>query len=299
MCFNWSNPFRPCVWGAALPPARQHKVNHNWSSASNREFAVNLSQADTKAERLLCLLHINSKTKWGGCATDWRKQNVNHIFSRVSFLCFGLIGFTSSNFFCLLCHHLSSSFFIYSSHTFSTSFVQLAPLAPSPPCRPSFCLCPPIFHLLLCNEIQMSLLDLSVPHWDQKTAATLLKTTLFLSLLSLRQLISQFLVNLITLIPGDIAGNFYAKCVRTYERVCSFSRSWQIRVTCRSYRSTSWTETKLFISLRTPLSVSCSLSAFSNIHYFSFVLSFLPLSSDHPSPSLSSAHNIAAFIFMF
>lgn len=56
-------------------------------------------------------------------------------------------------------------------------------------------------------------------------------------------------------------------------------------VTCCSYLWGSWTVTKLFISLHTPLSVSRSLSAFLITQYFSFVLSF-PLSA---SPFLSAS----------
>lgn len=56
----------------------------------------------------------------------------------------------------------------------------------------------------------MSLLDLAAQPRDQKTAATLLKSPLSLSLTCL---ISQFLVNLITLVPVDTAGNFYANHV--------------------------------------------------------------------------------------
>lgn len=101
-------------------------------------------------------------------------------------------------------------------------------------------------------------------------------------------LISPSLVNLITLISGDIASNFYAKRTRTYELVCSFSHSGQIKVTCCCYLGASWTETKLFISLHSPLSVLCSLSVvFLMIHCFPFVLFLLPLRGDDPSPFIS------------
>lgn len=121
----------------------------------------------------------------------------------------------------------------------------------------------------------MSLLDLSVARWDQKTAATLLNPPVPCSPLFLRHLISLSLVNLITLISGDIASNFYAK--RMYSMsMCVFSHSGQIGITCCCYLGASWTETKLFISLHTPLSVLCSLSAYLMIQFF--VCSFPPAS---------------------
>lgn len=118
------------------------------------------------------------------------------------------------------------TFFIFSPHALSSSFVKLCPLTSSPPYRPSFFLWLPLSYFL-CNEIQMSLLDLPAPQRDQKAAATLLKSPvpLSLSFSSLTHLHSHLLVNLKTLIPVYVTGNFYAKHVHMYS-LCVITLAW-------------------------------------------------------------------------
>lgn len=122
-----------------------------------------------------------------------------------------------------------SSYFTFRSHlffflsiplTFSSSFVQPSPLAPSPPCRPSFSPCRLIRLFLLHNEIQMSLLDPSVLLWDQKDSCNLIKITTF----------SHYHTPYL-LLPGESNNShscrhglqFLCKaCVSMFECVCSF-----------------------------------------------------------------------------
>lgn len=103
-------------------------------------------------------------------------------------------------------------------HPISLSFIQLASLASSSPRRLNLSLSR---SMLLPNEIQMSLLDLYALLRDQKTVCNLIKISTS-SPLSHTYLITDFLVNLITLIPVDMSGNFHAK--RTCVQCCAVVR---------------------------------------------------------------------------
>lgn len=110
-----------CVQGAALPPATQHKVKHNWSWASNRRFAVDLSAAGSKADRVTLVVAHKHSDRVQADVPQTEANSVNHITSRGSFTTrFSLdwIGFTSSNFPSLHAttslHHFSS----FLSHIF-------------------------------------------------------------------------------------------------------------------------------------------------------------------------------------